>query len=56
MRQMIKVVEVQLNASAADIEAQLNAPYADGFYYATQIPTDLPGVLRVMFKRRVKEG
>jgi hypothetical protein len=55
-RQMIKVVEVRTSASAKEIEDQLNAPYAEGFYYASQLPTDAPGIVRVLYKRRVKEG
>jgi hypothetical protein len=53
-RQMIRIVEVSTTASAQEVEDALNAPYREGFYYVSQLATDTPGILRWMYKRRVK--
>ena len=55
-KQMIRIVEVSLGATAKEIEDALNAPYADGFYYASQLPANDPSLLRVLYKRRVRDA
>ena len=55
-KQMIRIVEVSLGATAKEIEDVLNAPYAEGFYYASQLPCNDASMLRVWYKRRVREA
>lgn len=52
----IRVVDVPVTATAAEVEALVNAPYADGYYSDHMVVSNLPeGVgSRFFYKLRVK--
>lgn len=56
MRPKMRVVDIPANASAAEVEALINAPCEDGYYCDYKTATGLPDgmVLRMFYKLRVK--
>lgn len=56
MKPKIKIVDTPVGATAAEVEAMVNPPCEDGYYWGALIQNGLPeGIaMRVIFKLRAK--